>query len=75
MRDEMAIMVGERNPERIRFARQRLISQRDIAERGGPRDAGRAAAGEGEHVGRLVDAAPAQVQRPQLSVVGEAEAD
>ena len=33
MGDEMAIVVGERDAELVRLARQRLIGQRDIAER------------------------------------------
>src|SRR5579863_9200382 len=38
MRDEMAIVVGERNAELVRLARQRLISQGDIAEGDGFRE-------------------------------------
>ena len=33
MGDEMAIVVGERDAELVRLARQRLIGQGDIAER------------------------------------------
>ena len=75
MGDEMAIVVGERHAELLGLARERLEGERDVAERRRrPRRRSRVGRRKGEHVGRLVDAAPARVERAQRGIVGEAEA-
>ena len=65
MGDEMAIVVGERDAEVVGLARKRLKGERDVAEHAlqSPRAADRGSRGKGEHVGRLVDPAPARIKR------------
>ena len=76
MRNQMAVVVGERDARLPGFALERLVGERDVAEQ---RRFPAAAVGwrrrKRQHVRRLVQPAPAGVQRANSGVVAEAKAD
>ena len=72
MGEEVAIVVGGRDAEVLGLAGERLVGERDIAKgRWVPETTGRRRR-KREHVRRLVEATPTQVERPQGRVIGKA---
>src|SRR6202050_2884283 len=73
MHRQMAEMMVERLLLVVGFLADRLIGDRDVAEHAwwvaGTSGAGRRQRRERQHVGRLVDTAPGQIQRPDDGVV------
>ncbi len=72
--DEVSKMIGKSLVQICGFANQRLVGERNIADKTGNRREG-LELGEAQHVGRLVDLAPVAVEDALVGVVGEENGD